>query len=61
MPIEDQLEKAYKQQEKTQRKLARQKETCHTCGEKIVGKAFIIDQEKGWYACSRCNNEKPAQ
>jgi formylmethanofuran dehydrogenase subunit E len=30
---------------------------CAICGEKIVGKAWRIDENK--YACTRCNNEQP--
>ncbi len=59
MPIEDRLERDYRLEEKQQRRDAAKHKTCHWCGEEIVGKYTLIDQEKGWYACRRCANEKP--
>lgn len=59
--VVDQLDRDYRKADKMQRKLAAQHKTCHWCGEEIVGKYFVIDAKKGWYACNRCNNEKPGQ
>ena len=53
----DQLEKDYRIQEKTQRRLARQRETCSVCGEQIPGKSWKV--AAGKYACTRCASQGP--
>ncbi len=57
----DQLDRAYRLQEKKAQKRVKQQQRCSICGEKIPGKIWVVDAAKGLWACTRCNSQRPGQ